>query len=428
MKNIIFILVYSIAVLTVYTVDKVKENNELTTALGIQYSNQMADASQKLGELEDAVKKSLLYENKEGSAKEQEEIWRLSSDVKKSIATLPLDQSVSTSWMNYLGRLGNFAKEAKDSVGNEEYYATMKKASANLEELSSEWQSATSGMLTGNMTLVDWQNRLDGAKGQYNWSGMGTAVKQYTESDFPLTASESDVQKKKGLKEIKDAKITQEEAIAKFKELFPNVSGDVIGVEKSRPGSPYPFFHIKFAENSTVGYVDITEKGGHLLSYLGERRVGKESLSYEELQKKAEEFLKSAAYNDLVLEEARENDNAWHFVFVRVEPENQAKVFSDPIHMKVAKDNGEVLGLDASEYIRKEKLKSQAIKDIDWQTFFRPDVKIVKEELAYVENDRLEQRLAHFLTVVSSKERNRETYNVLVDTETEEVIKTEKQQ
>ena len=38
----------------------------------------------------------------------------------------------------------------------------------------------------------------------------------------------------------------------------------------------------------------------------------------------------------------------------RVEPEYEAKVFSDTIHLKVAKDNGDIIGLDAMEYIRKE--------------------------------------------------------------------------
>ena len=54
---------------------------------------------------------------------------------------------------------------------------------------------------------------------------------------------------------------------------------------------------------------------------------------------------------------------------------------------------------------------------------------IVQDELAYVENDRLEQRLAHYL-IVTMKESEQEigTYAVVVDTETSEVIKTEKQQ
>ena len=50
-----------------------------------------------------------------------------------------------------------------------------------------------------------------------------------------------------------------------------------IGVETSKPGSPYPFYHIRFAENQSIGYIDITEKGGHVFPFLAkdhlERKV-----------------------------------------------------------------------------------------------------------------------------------------------------------
>ena len=115
-------------------------------------------------------------------------------------------------------------------------------------------------------------------------------------------------------------------------------------------------------------------------------------------------------------------------VYVRVEPEYGAKVFSDAIHLKIAKDNAGIVGLDASEYIRKEKTARQPITKKDWKTFFHSGVEIVKEEYAYVENDRLEQRLTHYLTVTINENGQIGTYAVIVDTETSEVIKTEKLQ
>ena len=98
------------------------------------------------------------------------------------------------------------------------------------------------------------------------------------------------------------------------------------------------------------------------------------------------------------------------------------------IHLKVAKDNGGIVGLDASEYIRKEKTERKPITKKDWKHFSIRVSTIVKEEFAYVENDRLEQRLAHYLTVTMDENGQIGTYAVIVDTETSEVIKTEKLQ
>ncbi|MEK5039274.1 PepSY1/2 domain-containing protein [Sporosarcina sp. FSL K6-3457] len=424
----IFVLVYTVATLAIFSIGKAAESEQLSIALGGQYATQMTDASEKLEELDTAVKKTLLFNESDGSEKAREDIWRLSSDIKKSVSSLPLDQSFSTSWLNYLGRLGNYAKEANRSEDNEEYHKVMAQASKNLRELADQWEVATVGMVSGRLSMDDWKNRLDSADKGHDWAGMGTAVKQYTESDFPLTASESDSMKKKELRDMADAKVTSDEAVDRFKRLFPSVSNDIISVESSKPGSPYPFYHIRFAENQSIGYIDITEKGGHVLSFLSERPFGKESLPFEDIQKKAEAFLMDTGYTDLVYEESRENNTAWHFVYVRVEPDYKAKVFSDTIHLKVAKDTGGIVGLDASEYIRKEKTTSQPITKKDWKKFFHSGVTIAKEELAYVENDRLEQRLTHYLTVTMDENGQTGTYAVIIDTETSEVIKTEKLQ
>ncbi len=426
MKIMIFVLMYSIAALSVFSYGKAADNKQLAIALSGQYANNMTDASSKLEELDTAVKKTLLFNEADASSKAREDIWRLSSDIKNSVSTLPLDPSFSTSWMNYLGRLGNYAKGADRAGDNVEYHRVMELASKNLRSMADEWQVATAGMVSGNLSIDSWKKRLDVADSGHDWTGMGTSVKQYTESDFPLTASESDSMKKKDLKDIPDPKVTREEAIAEFKKLFPHLSNETIGVEMSQPGSPYPFYHIRFAEAESVGYIDITEKGGHVLSFLTERPFGKENLPFEDLKKKADAFLKEAGYKDLVYEESRENNTAWHMVFVRVEPEYGAKVFSDVIHLKVAKDNAGIVGLDASEYIRKEKTARQPITKKEWKTFFHSGVEVVKEEYAYVENDRLEQRLAHYLTVTIEEHGQIGTYAVIVDTETSEVIKTEK--
>lgn len=427
MKKIIFVLVYSIAVLGIFAYGKNAENKQLSYLLSGQYAKKMTEASQKLEELDTAVKKTLLFNESDGFDRAREDVWRLSSDVKNAVASLPLDRGFSNTWMNYLGRLGNYAKESERYPDQEDYHNVMSLASMNLREMADEWQVATGNLVNGDISVESWANQLDSINVDHDWDGMRNTVKQYTESDFPLTASESDALKKKELQTITDKKVTQEEAIERFQFLFPEVSNSSIVVENSRPDAPYPFYHIRFAEDSSVGYIDITEKGGHVLSFLAERPFGNETQSFEFIKEKAENFLESSGYGDTVLEDSRENNTAWHFVFVRVEPEYNAKVFSDAIHLKVAKDNGAIIGLDAMEYIQKENVKRQKIVKQDWDKFFRSNVTVVEEELAYVENSRMEQRLSYYLTVTLEVEDQLDTYVVVVDTETGEVIKTEKQ-
>ena len=134
MKKIIFVLVYSIAALSIFTYGKTTENKQLSYLLSGQYTDKMTEATKKLEELDTAVKKTLLFKEIDGSEKAREDIWRLSSEIKNSVGSLPLDRQFSNSWMNYLGRLGNFAKESERNENNEEYHKVMAEASKNLRK------------------------------------------------------------------------------------------------------------------------------------------------------------------------------------------------------------------------------------------------------------------------------------------------------
>ena len=428
MKKIGFLAIFAIVSLAVFSYSIWDQNQNLQNALSVQYAKNISDASSKLKELDTAVKKTLLFNEGEGDVEARHDIWRLASDIQQSVASLPLDQQFSTSWTNYLGRLGTFAKEGNEQADPSEFHNVMDRASENIESLSDQWSIATADMASGRLSMDEWQDRLDSEEASFDWKGLSASIQQYTESDFPLTASESDALKKKELQNIQDAVVSKEDALKKFEKLFPDVSNQVISTTTSKPGAAYPFYHIRFADQDSVGYIDITEKGGHVLSFLTERPVGKGKKEIESVQKQVELFLHDAGYTDVSFEEVRENDTAFHFVYTRIEPTHQAKVLSDTIQVKAAKEDGRILGLNAAEYIRKEQLKDQPIVPIDWQTFFHEAVTVNEEHLAYAEDQTGAQRLAHSLTVTLEENGEVGTYVVLVDTETKQVIQTEKQQ
>ena len=61
MKKTMFVLVYMIAALSIFSYGKVTENEQLAFLLNGQYAEKMTDASTKLEELDTAVKKTLLF-------------------------------------------------------------------------------------------------------------------------------------------------------------------------------------------------------------------------------------------------------------------------------------------------------------------------------------------------------------------------------
>lgn len=427
MKKTIFLLSYAVAACLIFSIASNRENQELKYLLQGQYTGKMADASAQLNELQQAVQQSLLFQDPTAFHDSLQNVWRLSSDIRYSIADLPLEREFTTEWMNYLGRLGNNAKMTMTSQENaDRWQKNVSQISNNLASFSSDWQIATAHYLNGDTNYKRWLEEQTTEGDTSGFKNLSKSVKTYTESDFPLTASEADHEKKKELKELNDKKITKDEAISRFNEMFPELENATLSVKQSKRGAPYPFYHIAFHKGERTGYADITLKGGHLLSYLIERPFEQKTLSVEKLKSQADQRLKELGYKDVVETDARENNEVWHFTYARIDTKTKAKVYADGVQVKIAKDTGEIVGLNGIEYIQKENLKPQMMKKMNWDEFFTNKATVVKEDLAFVENKDFVERLCYELTVRVDSSKAPHTYKVLVDTETGEVIKNEK--
>ena len=426
MKILTGILTIGLVVMGVFLYNSKQNEMNLNRQLHANYTNEMSEASQKLDDLQESVQKASMFSDPTAQSEPLEDIWRLSSDIRNSIASLPLNQEFTNDWMNYLGRLGDFAKmKSEQKVTEDKWLQVASNVSKNLDEFSNEWENATTELLAQNEPYSEWSKEVTAQKPSKNWSGLSDSVKKYTESDFPLTASETDAQKKRELQNIKDEEVTSQQAEQQLKKMFPQYKNATIVTTKSKPGAAYPFYHVQFNEGIRVGYADFTVKGGKLLSLLAERPIGNERISQEVIKEKAKEAVKSYGIDDVELVESRENHYFWHLTFIRVNPENKARVYDDSIQMKLAKDDGEVLGLSTMEYIQEETLPNQDIVPIDWSTFFTKDVKVQQEAFAYTDNKQLQQRLCYEILVVKDFNDQSQTFRILVDTETKEVIKTE---
>jgi len=418
------ILTVAVIGLGAYSFQMHKENTSLQRTVLAQYTNNLTDASEKLSGLQQAVSQSLLFQDDQAMNNELDAVWRLSSEVRSSLSNIPVGQEVSNEWLSYLGRLGDEAKRTEKTGDYQAWREKMPQVSTNLQSLSDEWTVATVDLYKNNGNMDVWVQQVDNTKPNTTFDNVQKTLKDYSEKDFPLTLSESDWQKKIELKALQDSVITEKEALEKVKKLFPIIKDATFTVTKSSDTAPYPFYHIQFHQGIRLGYIDLTEKGGHLLSYLVERPVDEARLSQDEIKKKAEEYLKRLGMNDVAFVESRENHQAWHLTFARVHPGDNALIYADGVQLKLAKDTGELLGANAMEYIQEEKIKPQTAKAIDWKTFFDDDVKIGEVKNIYTDNGQFEQRLCYEVIAVRDK-NTQETFRVVIDAENHNVIKVE---
>lgn len=418
------IVVAAAALFLVYHLSVQAQNTRLETALANQYANQLTTASEQLTVLSDSIDQTLLFKDKAALDKPLDDVWRVSSDVRASISALPIDQETSTVWMNYLTRIGNGASQVKaGKVPIEEWQKNMTSARDNLRSLSDQWAFTNREDGKKDYIVASFVQNKVSKENEKSWKALGSSVKTYTESDFPMTASETDQQKKKDLQHIEDAEISMDQVKQKFRELFPELKDAKLHVTESAKDAPYPFYHVEFHKGIRIGYADFTKKGGHLLSFLLERPFDNTTISVEQMKAKALKYMKSFNYADTKMVDFRENNIAWHLAFARNDAENNALVYADGVQLKVAKDNGELLGLNAMEYIQKEKLVPQKVIPINYDELFSGNFTVEEERLSYVENQQLQQRLAY---EVLTRSDTIGTYKIYIDTETHEILHSEK--
>lgn len=425
MRNALYLLSIIVMVLIFYSYEVRTENSDLKRAIYAQNTNSLTNASETLTNLQQSVSQSLLFQEKDALNKELDNIWRYSNEMRSSISSLPLSHEVANDWLRYVGKIGEEAKQASNTGDYEAWYKKMEVVNGNLQALSDEWAVATANFYENNGDFSKWDNVASKETNESPFKNVSANLKTYSETDFPLTASEADWKKKRELQNILDKEITKEEAIKRFQKLFPGIKDSALTVTKSKDDAPYPFYHIQYIKGTRIGYADITVKGGYILSFILERPVDEAKITQQEVRKKAMKFLKNAGYTDVQFVEARENHNAWHLSFVRVFGKENALVYPDGIQVKLAKDTGELLGLNAMEYVQKENITDkQIVKPIDWNSFLRPGTIVEEERMIYTENEAHQLRLCYEIIARFNNKLN-ETFRIVVDGETHEVIKVE---
>ena len=413
MKNTLYLFGILLVALLVYTIDLSEQNKELKQTMHAYYTNELAMTSEKITELSTTINQAQLFSPGKARDEEMDTVWRVSNELRNTISQLPIQSEIANSMLNYLGRMGEQAKK-----GREEDWSAI---ATNMNALKEEWNVATARFFSVDSNYDTWDDgMLEMADSPFKT--VAKNLKSYHETDFPITASESDYEKKRDLVHLTDREVTKDEALQKMHDLFPATNGATLNIALSADDAAYPFYHIQFVRGSRLGYADITKKGGHVLSFLLERPVNEVVITQQQAREMATKFLQDAGYTDVVYVEARENHEAWHFVFTR--EVDDALVYPDSIQLKLAKDTGEILGLNAMEYIQKETLPVMAPKEIVFEDYFADSVNVEETKLVYTESDSFDLVLCYEVIVRMNNDYN-DTFRVLINAETHEVVEVE---
>lgn len=143
-------------------------------------------------------------------------------------------------------------------------------------------------------------------------------------------------------------------------------------------------FSIKTSAEDSVN-VSISKKGGHIIYMNSNRSVNTEVISQEEANQKGKEFLSNHGFKDMKETYYLKQDGIVTINYAYTQ--NDVVIYSDLIKVKVALDNGEVLGIETTGYLnnhtQRDTLKVKISKEEAKKTLNK-DLQIASEGLAII--------------------------------------------
>lgn len=112
-----------------------------------------------------------------------------------------------------------------------------------------------------------------------------------------------------------------------------------------------PCFGISLADEKRPGRqarIDVSRQGGHIISFLNPRPVDAPTIDVKAAQERATAFLKAQGFPDMLPTYTISQGHAQLFTFVA--REQDVLLYPDQVKVKVALDNGEIVGFDATPF------------------------------------------------------------------------------
>ena len=330
------------------------------------------------------------------------EIYQKASFAQANLGELPISHVEIDNTAKFLTQVGDYTYSiSKKSLQGKELSAEEKK---QLEELTKYSSTLT-------QTLFDIQNDLFSGKLSFDISDKSKTALASEDKKLDIGSSAEKMEKefeeypsliydgpfsdhinKISAKMLGNTnKITQQHAMDIAKE-FLGEPKKVSARGKSESNIPTYVFSASYSSGDDA-YIEITENGGYVLYMLKNREVAEAKLDINDAVKIGADCLaKNKCYSmKESYYEIQNNIATINYAYV----EDGVTMYSDLIKLKIALDNGEILGFEANGYImshqEKRTLNEAAITYEDARTKVSGSLEIVSESMAAIpKNDKTE--------------------------------------
>ncbi|WP_031514257.1 germination protein YpeB [Desulfofalx alkaliphila] len=414
---------------------------DLEVFLTNRYQMSFFDMATHVKNLETALAKSLVAKGTGEDVAIFSEIWLRADSAQSSLTQLPVSTALTERTAKFLSQVGDYSYTvSKEIVDTEEltdhHWNTLNRLYRQATELNKDISEMEEQVVEGRLTLSELQAKtrqglddadrgLDGELEKINRNMQTHPTLIY---DGPFS-DHLEKRKPQGLKgESISAEKAREIALDFIDKENKNYTARVVGKNKGRIES-YTVELIPRDNNENLPryMCDVSQQGGKVIWYLGNKEVENANFSVEQAREKARQFLKSRGKENMVDTFHSKQGNMVTVQFVATE--GDVMLYPDQIKCLVSLDDGRVLAYEASQYWMASKdrdLKEAVITQEEAREKVNPHMNVESARLALIPKENYQEVLCWeltgslnedtFLVYINAETGKKESVKVVVDT------------
>lgn len=414
-----------------------REKNAILINAENNYQRAFHELTYQVDLLHDKIGSTLAMNSRSSLSPALADVWRITSEAHSDVGQLPLALLPFNKTEEFLSQIGDFSYRTavrdldKDPLTDEEYKSLQnlyKQAADIQDELRQvqhmvlkndlRWMDVETALASGNEaadnTIIDGFQTVEKTVEGYDETDLGPAFVNMQKKD-------------ENFKYLEGEEITKEEAVKEARKYAGLPKDSKVRVTESGEGSKYGFYSVTIeAPNSQIeANMDITKKGGYPIWFIMARDVKEQNISLNDASNIAIEFLKENGFEDLDLFESAQYDQTGVFTFVS--KQDDVRIYPDSIKMKVALDDGKILGFAAEDYLKshhQREIPEAQLSLEEARAKLNPQVEIMEDRMAVILNDLNQEVLCYeFMATLGN-----DTYRIFINSEDGREEKVEKLQ
>lgn len=357
MLSVICVLLIIVAALGIILYTKQREYRQASEN---SYNMAFYELVDYVQNVETYLAKSLISSTSEHGAETLTNLWREANLAQSYLARLPIESQELENTEKFLNQVSDYSyslsrKNIYDENLTEEDLKNLKDLHSYSVELENTLNQLSDDLNTGRFSwgeltkkgTVAFAQQVDNISKE-SFSNLEENFHEYSGLIYDGAFSEHLTNNEK--KGLTGNDIEEEQA--------KQIAEDFVGKDKIKETS-----HLGFSENATIPAYDfsitnhsnesinisISKKGGHIVYMNSNRAVNSEVISQEEADNKGKEYLESKGFQNMKETYYLKQEGIVTINYAATQ--DNVVMYPDLIKVKVALDNGEVLGIETTGYL-----------------------------------------------------------------------------